>query len=110
RMAAAVYAANDVEVYTVPGDDDFFLSTPELSFAIRHLRAHGGLNISASHNHPDDNGAKFYMPSGGQPVPPDDEDLANEVEKVDDLPEADFDGAVARGRVQWWNAALHDHY
>jgi len=110
RMAAAVYAANDVEVYTVTGDGEFFLSTPELSFAIRHLHAHGGLNISASHNHPDDNGAKFYMPSGGQPVPPDDEHLANEVEQVDDVPAANFDDAVARGRIRWWDAALHDRY
>ena len=108
RLACAVYAANGVEVYTVRGDDDFYLSTPELSFAIRHLHAHGGLNISASHNHPDDNGAKFYMHSGGQPVPPDDEELAREVEAVRDVPQADFDEAVASGRVHWWDAALHD--
>ncbi len=110
RMAAGVYAANGVEVYTVPGDTDYFLSTPELSFAIRYLTADGGLNISASHNHPDDNGAKFYMPSGGQPVPPYDEELAKEVESVGDVPTADFDDAVRSGRVQWWDAASHNHY
>jgi len=110
RMAAGVYAANAVEVYTVPGDSDYFLSTPELSFAIRHLNADGGLNISASHNHPDDNGAKFYMPSGGQPVPPYDEELAKEVESVGDVPTADFDDAVRTGRVKWWDAKSHDHY
>ena len=110
RMAAAVYATNGVEVYSVRGDDGFYLSTPELSFAIRHLHAHGGLNISASHNHPDDNGAKFYMHSGGQPVPPDDEELAHEVEAVVEVPQADFDAAVASGRVHWWDAALHTHY
>jgi phosphoglucomutase len=110
RMAAAVYAANDVEVYTVSGDDGFFLSTPELSFAIRHLHAHGGLNISASHNHPDDNGAKFYMPSGGQPVPPDDEELANEVETVDAVPDADYEAAITRGQVRWWDAVWHERY
>jgi phosphoglucomutase len=110
RLAAAVYAANGVDVYTVSGADDFFLSTPELSFAIRHLRAHGGLNISASHNHPDDNGAKLYMPSGGQPVPPDDAELAQEVEAVGDVPEGDFGAAVAAGRVKWWDAALHAGY
>jgi phosphoglucomutase len=108
RMACAVYAANDVEVHTVPGDGDFYLSTPELSFAIRHLRAHGGLNISASHNHPDDNGAKLYMASGGQPVPPDDEALANDVDAVRDVPDGDFDAALAAGRVRWWGAAQHE--
>jgi phosphoglucomutase/phosphomannomutase len=110
RMATAVYAANGVEVYTVPGDGDFYLSTPELSFAIRYLHAHGGLNVSASHNHPDDNGAKLYMASGGQPVPPDDEELAKEVEAVTDVPESDFESAVAAGRVRWWDGALHERY
>jgi phosphoglucomutase/phosphomannomutase len=110
RMACAVYAANGVEVHTVCGDDDFYLSTPELSFAIRHLRAHGGLNISASHNHPDDNGAKFYMRSGGQPVPPDDEELAHEVEAVTDVAQGDFTDSVTSGRVHWWDAALHALY
>jgi phosphoglucomutase len=110
RMACAVYAANGIDVYSVRGDDDYYLSTPELSFAIRWLKAHGGLNISASHNHPDDNGAKFYMHSGGQPVPPDDEELAQDVEAVSDVPRADFDAAVAAGRVRWWDAGLHTRY
>ena len=111
RLAAGVYAASGIEVYTVPGDGDYFLSTPELSFAVRTLEAHGGLNISASHNHPDDNGAKIYMASGGQPVPPDDEELAREVEAVGQVaPAIDFDAAVRAGRVRWWDAALHERY
>jgi len=110
RMACAVYAANGVEVYTVTGEDDYFLSTPELSFAIRDLQAHGGLNISASHNHPDDNGAKLYLASGGQPVPPDDEDLAAEVEAITEVPQADFEAAVSAGRVHWWDAVRHERY
>ena len=115
RMACAVYAANGVEVYTVPGDGDYFLSTPELSFAIRHLQAHGGLNISASHNHPDDNGAKVYMASGRQPVPPEDAELAAAVAAVEAVPDtaergAAFDAAVAAGRIRWWDAALHERY
>jgi len=110
RQACAIYAANDVEVWTVPGDDGCFLSTPELSFAIRHVGAHGGLNVSASHNHPDDNGAKFYMRSGGQPVPPEDDILAAEVERVTEIPDGDFDEAVRGGRVRWWDAGLHARY
>jgi len=110
RLAAGVYAANGVEVYTVPGDDGYFLSTPELSFAIRHLQAHGGLNVSASHNHPDDNGAKFYMASGGQPVPPEDERLCRDVEAVEEMPDGDFAAALAADRIKWWDAALHRRY
>ncbi|MCK6554060.1 phospho-sugar mutase [Candidatus Binatia bacterium] len=110
RQASAIYAAQGIEVWTVPADDGFYLSTPELSFAIRHLGAHGGLNVSASHNHPDDNGAKFYMPSGGQPVPPEDDVLAAAVEQVTEIPDADFDEAVRRGAVRWWDAAMHARY
>ena len=109
-LAAAVYAANDIDVYTVTGDDDFYLSTPELSFAIRHLHAHGGVNISASHNHPDDNGAKIYLASGGQPVPPDDEELADAVAAVTAVPVADFVDAQRAGRIKWWDAAQHHRY
>lgn len=51
-------------------------ATPELSWAVRRLGASGGLNVSASHNPPDDNGAKVYDGEGCQVVPPDDAELA----------------------------------
>jgi phosphomannomutase len=73
RIAAEVYAAAGVRVFF---PESGYLSTPELSFAIRRLGATGGLNISASHNHPDDNGGKFYNRHGAQDVPPRDEELA----------------------------------
>src|SRR5918912_1213585 len=50
------------------GHGRHYLATPELSFTIRHLGAHGGLNISASQNPPDDNDGKFYVERGDQPV------------------------------------------
>ena len=109
RLAAGVYAANGVEVVTVPGDD-LLLSTPELSFAIRHLSACGGLNVSASHNHPDDNGAKFYTEYGGQPIAPYDEHMAEAVAAVDKVESVSFDEAVRRGLIRWWDAASHDAY
>jgi len=83
-LAARVYLANDVRVHLLPPDDPSYLSTPELSFLIRELGAAGGLNVSASHNHPDDNGGKFYNSLGGQEIPPADEELATIVEQVDD--------------------------
>src|SRR4051812_45221569 len=55
RLAAGVYAANGIHASILPPDSTTYLATPELSFMIRRLSAHGGLNVSASHNPPDDN-------------------------------------------------------
>lgn len=79
ELAARVYAAHGVTVWMQERSDPTFLSTPELSFLIRHLGCQGGLNVSASHNPPDDNGAKFYDQHGGQLVPPDDQHLLDVV-------------------------------
>ncbi len=55
-----------------PPDSKRYIPTPELSFTIRHLHANGGLNMTASHNPPDDNGSKFSDERGSQLVPPED--------------------------------------
>lgn len=109
RLAVEVYAANGITVWTVPGDD-LLLSTPELSFAIRHLGASGGLNISASHNHPDDNGTKFYTEYGGQPVAPHDEEMADAVGAVQQVRQIPFEEAVRHNLVRWWGPAEHEAY
>jgi phosphoglucomutase/phosphomannomutase len=82
QYAAGVYTANGVHAWILPDGSSRYQSTPELSFTIRHLKCHGGLNISASHNPPDDNGGKFYDERGGQPVAPDDQIMADLVDQV----------------------------
>ena len=110
RVAAGVYAANRVRVYLLPEDTTTYISTPELSFAIRYLHATAGLNISASHNHPDDNGGKFYNDRGGQEIPPDDEAMAQQVERVNRLEMLDFAAAKATGLLSWLPPEIHQSY
>src|SRR5205823_3874054 len=85
-------------------------ATPELSFAIRMLHCHGGLNISASHNPPDDNGGKFYDERGAQPVAPDDQIMADLVEEVKEIRELPWAEAVRGGKIHWLQDAVHKGY
>lgn len=57
-------------------------STPQLSFAVRHLKAHTGVVITASHNPPHDNGFKAYFTDGAQVIPPHDRGIIAEVDAV----------------------------
>lgn len=110
RIAAEVYAANGVIAHIPDPEGDWILSTPELSFAIRQLGAVGGLNVSASHNHPDDSGGKFYEHLGGQETPPRDEEFSNLVEAIHEADRIPFDEARASGRVIYLDRSIHHAY
>jgi phosphoglucomutase len=108
--AVAIYAANGIHAHTLPPDSTRYIATPELSFTIRLLQAHGGLNISASHNPPDDNGGKFYDERGGQPVPPDDQIMADLVDQVTAIKTLPWNEALRSGRVHWLDDGPHRAY
>ena len=111
RIACEIYAANGFEVYlpglSSPGE---YLSTPELSFAIRHLGAIAGMNVSASHNHPDDNGFKFFNEHGAQDIPPTDQLMASYMEDAGEIQRTPFDQAVKDGRIRSLREDLHGAY
>ena len=100
HIATSVYCAAGVVVYTLSDELDDYLSTPELSFLIRRFEAHGGLNVSASHNHPDDNGGKFYNSRGGQETPPYDEEMVQIVEKITDVESMPYEKALESGLIR----------
>jgi phosphoglucomutase len=110
QHAVGVYAANGIHAHILPPDSKHYLATPELSFTIRFLGSHGGLNISASHNPPDDNGGKFYDERGGQPVPPDDQIMADLVDQVQEIKELLWAEAVRSGRVHFLDETPHRAY
>ncbi len=101
RLACEIYAGNGVVAYLAePEAAQSLLSTPELSFIIRKLGALGGVNISASHNPPDDNGIKVYDEYGGQPIPPHDQRLADAMDQVTDVQRIPFEEALRRGLIR----------
>ncbi len=110
RHAACIYVANGIHVHILPDDSKRFLATPELSFTIRHLKGQGGLNISASHNPPDDNGGKFYDERGGQPVPPEDQLMSDLVDEVTTIKSIAWPDAARSGKVHWLDESIHRAY
>ena len=100
RLAAEIIAGNGLTVYmSDPDDPSATLTTPELAFAVPHIGAIGGVNISASHNPPDHNGIKVFMAAGEQPVPPLDQAMIETMSAASTVNRIDFEAARAAGLI-----------
>ena len=88
EITANIFAANDIKVYLF----ESLRPTPELSFAIRSFGCQGGVVCTASHNPKEYNGYKAYWNDGAQMVPPHDENVITEVEKIKEVGDVKWDG------------------
>ncbi|MCX5361169.1 phospho-sugar mutase [Streptomyces sp. NBC_00124] len=112
RDTAAVMTGAGLRAAVLPHP----LPTPVLAYAIRHLGAVAGVEVTASHNPPRDNGYKVYLGDGSQIVPPADAEIAAEIDGVrslDDVPRPDagweiLDGAVLDAYLARTDAVLSE--
>lgn len=90
---ALIFAANGIKAYlfTAPRP------TPELSFAIRYLKANTGVVVTASHNPPAYNGYKAYWADGAQVIEPHDTGIIARVQAVSSINTMSKDDALAKG-------------
>ena len=104
-LAARVAVENgcDAAVFEAPR------STPQLSFAVRHLHASAGIVITASHNPSHDNGYKVYFNDGAQVIEPHASEI---IAQVNALASDEYTplAEAAHGTLEVLGAALDEAY
>ena len=109
KEAARVLAAAGITVYLFPQLEP----TPVLSYAVRYYGCQAGVMVTASHNPAKYNGYKVYGSDGCQITDDDANDVTTFIQKVDlfeDVQAADYDAAVAEGRIRIIDDELLESY
>ncbi|MHB1394355.1 MAG: phospho-sugar mutase [Clostridia bacterium] len=107
--AARVLNANGIAAYVFSE----LRPTPELSFAVRELKATAGIVVTASHNPPQYNGYKVYWSDGGQVVYPIAEELIAEANSIQDFSEIkcmDECDIKKKGLLRFLGTSMDDRY
>ncbi|MBF0313798.1 MAG: phospho-sugar mutase [Oligoflexia bacterium] len=109
KEAASVLAANGIVAYIF----DRLNPTPFLSFAVRYLKAHAGIMITASHNPPAYNGYKVYWNDGAQVIPPYDKEIIDEYYGISDfstISYMNFEQGLRENKIRWMGREVEDAY
>lgn len=95
EATACIFAANGIKAYLFTS----LRPTPELSYAIKQLKANTGVVVTASHNPRMYNGYKVYWDNGAQIVPPHDAGIIEEVNKVDSIKTVSKEEGIVSGKI-----------
>jgi phosphoglucomutase len=106
EASARVFAGNGIKAYLFSS----LRPTPELSFAIRRLKADTGVVVTASHNPPEYNGYKAYWNDGSQVIEPHDAGIIEEVNQVSEIKECSEDVAAKRGLYRVIDTEIDEPY
>lgn len=89
---------------------DSLRPTPELSYAVRYLKAAGGIMITASHNPKQYNGYKVYDETGCQLVPDEIEPLLEIIASMPDELSVEVPLPLNRGETVQLDSEIDDAY
>ena len=109
RESAEILAANGIKVYIY----DELEPTPCLSYAVRKLKASGGIIITASHNPAKYNGYKCYNSKGYQMTDDEAAQTYEYIKKVDyftGIKKVDFDSALSVGKIEYIGEKLIESF
>ena len=106
EATALIFAANGIKAYLFSG----LRPTPELSFAIRQLKAQTGVVVTASHNPRMYNGYKAYWDDGAQVIEPHDKGIIEEVNKVSEVKSMTKEEAIASGKLVMIDKEIDDKF
>ena len=108
QETALCFAANGVKAYLFEQPT----SVPELSFSILHLKAFGGVAITASHNPKDYNGYKAFASWGGQLLGDASEEVMHFIDEVSyqDVKTMDREQAIQSGLFTVIGKAVDEAY
>lgn len=106
EKSALILAAAGIKGYLF----DKVAPTPLLSFAVRELKASGGIVVTASHNPPQYNGYKVYRWDGCQVPPPKDMDIIGFVEKEKGYAAISKKEALERGLFEILENSMDNAY
>jgi phosphomannomutase len=123
RRRSAEFAADAAGVLAAQGFSVLLSTeprpTPLTAFAVRELRAAAGVQVTASHNPPQDNGLKVYLRGGAQLITPQDARIEQAIAAAPAARSIDVIGTaggplvigpVSAGSVRPWPDSIADDY